>query len=276
MTTKRCTKCKQEYPATKEFLVVKSSRPDGLDSWCRICKREYATKKYYEDHEHALEIARRYRERHPEITKERNRKWQEENPDKLRESKLKHRDANIDQIRASQRGRNRKVMQDPEKHAKKLESDHRYREKNLEKDRQHSRDYRKKNPHIVKASIQKWCAENPERTKLLKQRRLARKGGLPDTLTIEEWKYAISYWNGCCAYCFEEVESLTLDHYIPLSNPDCPGTVAQNIIPACRSCNSSKNNGDVMYWLSWRFGEKEARVILANIIEYFDSLNISD
>ena len=76
MSTKRCTKCKQEYPTTKEYFVVRSSSSDGLDSWCRGCKREYATKKYYEDHEHALDIARRYRERHPEITKERNRKWQ--------------------------------------------------------------------------------------------------------------------------------------------------------------------------------------------------------
>ena len=194
----------------------------------------------------------------------------------MRESKRKHREANLDRIHASQRKRNRKVMQDPIKHAKKLESDRRYREKNLEKDRQHSRDYRKKNPQIVKTSIQKWCAENPERLKVIKQKRLARKRNLPDTLTIEEWEYAISYWNDCCAYCYKEVESLTLDHYIPLSHSDCPGTVAHNIIPACQSCNSSKSDGDVIYWLSWRFEEKESSVIHANIIEYFESLNSSD
>ena len=38
---KKCTKCKQIYPATPKFFYRHSSRKDGLDPWCKECKIEY-------------------------------------------------------------------------------------------------------------------------------------------------------------------------------------------------------------------------------------------
>lgn len=266
---KQCSRCKQEFPATREYFVARSSSKDGLDSWCKECKRKNAKQKYDENPEHGREIARRWREKHPERSKQIQRDWRKNNPEGMKAAKKRHRVKNRDRIREQDKERHRKIMQDPVKHAKKRESDRRYREKNIEKDRQHSRDYRKNNPGIVKASIQRWYQENPERAVLLKQRRFARKLGLPDTLTIEEWNYTLAYWNRSCVYCGETSEEITLDHYIPLNHEHCPGTVAENCLPACRSCNSSKNDGDVIYWMNWRFGEEHTKVVIEAIEAYF-------
>ena len=38
---KRCSKCKQSFPATKKFFYKNSTLKIGLDSWCKDCKRKY-------------------------------------------------------------------------------------------------------------------------------------------------------------------------------------------------------------------------------------------
>lgn len=65
-------------------------------------------------------------------------------------------------------------------------------------------------------------------------------------LTEEEWEFAQKYFNGKCCYCDEMTEDLTKDHVKPL-NED--GTLSfDNVIPACRSCNSSKSDNEIMSW----------------------------
>lgn len=36
-----CSKCKVEQPATLEFFQKNAKKYNGLDSWCRACRREY-------------------------------------------------------------------------------------------------------------------------------------------------------------------------------------------------------------------------------------------
>jgi hypothetical protein len=38
---KTCSKCKQNFLATSEFFYKHRNRKDGLDPWCKKCKREY-------------------------------------------------------------------------------------------------------------------------------------------------------------------------------------------------------------------------------------------
>jgi len=38
---KKCSKCKQFYPAESKFFYRHSSRKDGFDSWCKECKKDY-------------------------------------------------------------------------------------------------------------------------------------------------------------------------------------------------------------------------------------------
>lgn len=80
------------------------------------------------------------------------------------------------------------------------------------------------------------------------------KGSLPNTLTNEEWNKIMQDFNNSCAYCgmseedhlkkWEEI--LHQEHFIPLSNGG--GYEVGNIIPSCRSCNSSKKSQDFFEW----------------------------
>ncbi len=38
---KKCSKCKQVYPADAKFFHKHRNRKDGLDNWCKECKKEY-------------------------------------------------------------------------------------------------------------------------------------------------------------------------------------------------------------------------------------------
>lgn len=61
------------------------------------------------------------------------------------------------------------------------------------------------------------------------------------------WERCLQEWGHQCAYC-GKAGVMTQDHFIPLSHPDCPGTVPGNIVPACLQCNLSKGPLHPMDW----------------------------
>lgn len=65
------------------------------------------------------------------------------------------------------------------------------------------------------------------------------------SLTDAEWKYIVHYFNNECAYCGKK-EKLTFEHVVPFSKGGSFGK--ENIIPACPTCNSSKNDLDYDHW----------------------------
>ncbi len=52
-------------------------------------------------------------------------------------------------------------------------------------------------------------------------------------------------FNDMCAYCLQP--ATTFDHLIPISKYG--GSDFENIVPACRKCNSSKGNKNVFEWI---------------------------
>lgn len=116
---------------------------------------------------------------------------------------------------------------------------------------------------------------HPEIDLLKRQRRRARKHDLPDTFTVADWQHAIRYFHGQCAVCYRFPRSgstLTMDHWIPLSSPDCPGTVPNNILPLCKQCNSSKSSKPPLVWLNERYEPEEAAYIVGHISRYLCSV----
>lgn len=114
-----------------------------------------------------------------------------------------------------------------------------------------------------------------------RHRRRARKHNLSDTFTSADWQRALDYFGGCCAVCGRPVglwHTIAADHWIPLSSPDCPGTVPTNIIPLCHGvsgCNNSKLNAEPTDWLVRKFGKRKAKKIMAHIETYFGSISSS-
>jgi hypothetical protein len=101
---------------------------------------------------------------------------------------------------------------------------------------------------------------------------------LPNTLTIEQWQRALDYFHGYCAVCERPLKDLfgthtaAQDHWIPVTSPNCPGTIATNTVPLCHGeggCNNSKLNIPAEEWLTRKFGATKAAKIIARIEAYF-------
>ncbi len=55
-----------------------------------------------------------------------------------------------------------------------------------------------------------------------------------------QWKEMREMYNHCCAYCDQPFDRLEMEHITALSQGG--SHTLWNIVPACRSCNASKNN----------------------------------
>lgn len=115
-----------------------------------------------------------------------------------------------------------------------------YREKNLEQVKAKHRQYMKNNLEYYR----EWSRNHPERAVRGSQRRRSRARALPATLTKEEWENILKAYKNRCAYCRKRPfkgQKLQQDHILALAKGG--GYTVNNIIPACRSCNSKKNAG---------------------------------
>lgn len=118
-----------------------------------------------------------------------------------------------------------------------------YYQRNIERIRAKNREYNKRRDQVKEFTrLRNWVAAQPkEKIRAIQvrqsQRRMARAKELPHTLTVEEWEDIKKIFSFKCAYCGQE-KPLTQDHIIPLSRGG--GYTRDNIVPACRSCNSKK------------------------------------
>jgi hypothetical protein len=248
---KRCTKCNQEYPATTEFFCKERG---SLTAQCKVCNRirnrQYRQAHLEEIREHNLQ----YYYANLEERRARNLQCYYAHADKRREYSRRYQHDNLEKIRERQR---RCRQANPKK----------YRRVNTEKQREYKRRHRQIKPEIYK---------------IAEHRRRARKHNLPDTFTNTDWQHALDCFGGCCAVCGRAKglwHTIAADHWIPLTSPDCPGTVPTNIVPLCHSrkgdtdgCNNSKNNRDAWEWLVERYGARKAKRIIAKIQAYFAGL----
>jgi 5-methylcytosine-specific restriction endonuclease McrA len=65
-------------------------------------------------------------------------------------------------------------------------------------------------------------------------------------LSDEQWRALKHAWGGC-AYCGETGEALQRDCVLAISRGG--RYTLTNVVPACRSCNTSKCNDEVTGWL---------------------------
>lgn len=88
------------------------------------------------------------------------------------------------------------------------------------------------------AQIAEWQRTHRVEKNAAGHRRRARSRALPHTLTVEQWKAIVAAYKGRCAYCGVKTERLTQDHVIPVVKGG--GYTADNIVPACLTCNDKK------------------------------------
>ncbi len=168
--------------------------------------------------------------------------------------------------------------------AKKREQNKHYQKSNPEKVKHLRKRWKKENPEKVKAYHRRYAEKHPEKLAETLRRRRSKKANIPCSFTSEDESSALRYFNGCCAVCGRPLRDLfgehypAMDHWIPVSSPDCPGTIPTNMVPLCHGidgCNNKKSNADPVEWIKKQYSKQAAHKILDRISSYFESLATS-
>lgn len=227
--------CHVTFPATKEYFGSDKKGKQGLSSRCKTClrklreskkeiKRQYDKKRREELGEKWVNQAKEYYRNNKEKKSEYDRKYRIENRDSRNEQKRKYYLKNRDYYLKKNKEH---VMQNKEHYLK-------YR-----------MNYYQLNKDEIKRKNNIWRTSNPDKFNTLSQRRRARKKSVESNYTHEEWESCKKFFHNKCAYCGTE-EKLTQEHFIPLSKGG--EYTINNIIPACKSCNCSKQDKDFFDW----------------------------
>lgn len=228
-----------------EFSNYSRSK-DGLAYECKRCKAE-----------RTAEWRKKYPEKQAKLNREKRERWSSD-PEYRKLKRQYDRQYRADHPDLDKE----KYWRDPEKY------------------RKQRRDRYAADPEPTRAANKKWhqantdyhrrkYRQNPKYFILKVQRRETRKRQLPNTFTQADYEMMMAYWGSVCAIS-GETGDLHLDHWIPLSNPDCPGTVPTNIVPLSAGLNASKHNHDPYTWLATKFGDSEAQEIARRIERYFE------
>lgn len=240
-TTKRCSKCGEEKPATTEYFPPAKSTTCGLHSHCRECSRK------------RIREINRKRRKDP-VYRDRCKQWDKNRVRKPLTTEQKRRATSLRTA-----SRKKQFADDPQA-----------RESHREYMRAYNQTSQRKK--YLKSGAYK------ESRRLAGMKRRAREKALPVAFTHIQWKECLAYWNYCCAVCGHQLSDLFgyikvhADHWIPLSAPDCPGTIVTNMICLCNDCNERKIYKMPDEWLIERYGKRRAHEILKRIQKYFDSL----
>lgn len=263
---KICSKCGKELPATEEFFRKDKRGRGGFYSQCNICRNKAALDRYY-----------KMKEEHPEKFKDRNRKLHERYyPDKASRRDAEQREwyaEHKDEIDISKEFRKevRKlwIEEHPDEWAALQEERHEHAKYRT---REAMRRMRIQDPEGMRAKKREYIAANREKINASKrahpewdclhnERRRAAKAKVKNTLTKSEWFDTIEYFGNVCAYCGRPMK-LTQDHFVPLSLGG--GLTKENTIPACMSCNASKNARPFTEWykgMDFYDPEREQRIL---------------
>lgn len=224
---KRCTKCKQEFPATNEFFHKNSSVRDGLRPDCKSCVREFqrnSEQKRMLDPEYRAQENKRIREyyRIPEVKE-------------VRQQKERERCANDPEYLANKRSQKTARMR------VRRVTDPVFKEK---ADKQVKK--RRQNPEAVARDREKhreWMHSEQGKlsSKASRDTRRARKQGAEGTHTLADVKLQYKSQKGKCWHCGKPLNNeFHVDHLVPLSRGG--SNYPNNIVCSCAKCNLAKHN----------------------------------
>lgn len=156
-----------------------------------------------------------------------------------------------------------------------LEDKKKYYEENKDFITSKQNAYYYENQEVCRNREKRWRLNNPHKRRVINERRRTRERNLPSTLSTEEWVKTKRFFNNSCVYCGmsekdhlkENGELLHQEHFIPLEKFGIHDKF--NIIPSCRSCNSSKANKDFSEWYptSKSYDRKRTKKILEYMIQ---------
>jgi 5-methylcytosine-specific restriction endonuclease McrA len=236
---KVCKKCGVEKPLTTDFFHRCKRMKDGFKSECKECRLVYNND---------------IRKKHPEI----ERNYRIKNKERIKENRKKYRYKSKEQE---------------------------YYLANKQKIKSYSKQYYLENKDTILLKALTYYENNKEEAKnyskaylktdrgkqlctLRKHKRKSRFKKVIATLTITQWEMCKKHFDYKCAYCGAK-DLLEQEHFVPLSKGG--EYTRKNIIPACKSCNASKNNKSFFDWYPnhKNYSNKREQIIL-KYLEYED------
>jgi len=206
---KKCNKCREEFPATKEYFYAKKDTKDGIQGICKKCEAEHKRQYHKANKKEIAELQKKYRDANKEKESKRGKKYRDANKEKV---------------------------------AKRIKE---YAKINKKKIAEYGKEYRKDNKDKISERGKRYRINNKDKCAINRRKREAIKHQLPSTLTAEQWENIKKHFNDKCAYCGKELP-LAQEHFLALSKGG--EYTANNIIPACQSCNSSKRDNSFFIW----------------------------
>lgn len=214
METKTCNRCKKEKPTTHFYR--NNQQADGLTGKCRDCLailRKVWDRAYNRTAKAKAAAMRYYHSAKGQAAKKAYRTAYVLSPEQRERYRMAGRDHEKE---PKYKERRRKYDTSPRGTATKAMRDRRYAR--TDKGRFSRRKTEIKRKHQIKAT---GC-----------------------TLTREQWTEIKDRFGHRCAYCGRPMDRLEMDHVQPLSKGGAHS--AQNIVPACRTCNAHKGAGGAM------------------------------
>lgn len=217
-------KCKERREGPLREEILRKKREYYARNKEQILEKQRDS--YQQNKPARLEGCKKYREENVEKVRARKAKYCAENKEKVAAKKRSDYLANREQILAARKGSESVATYMRE-----------YRQKNKEKLDAQNKSWRARNPDKYKAMRQTWRDEHKAERVHAEGRRRVKKKQNGGTHTFNEWIDKCEQHGWACVYCGAEGE-MTRDHDIPVSRGG-PDSI-DNIVPACRSCNSAK------------------------------------
>lgn len=222
--------------------TVPNNDEQARDEQKKLRKAQTA-RQYYQAHAEELRAyARQYRQDHLEELRAYARQYRQDHLEERRAYARRYYQAHAEARRAYQR-HYKKV------HAEKRHAAARRRyAQNPEKFRKQAKYWREARPESMREKQrkrqQRWYKKYPEKNSAKNRQHRARKyGAARNDFTLAQWRTMKAHYGYRCIYCGIKTIALTQDHLTPLSQGG--NHTVHNIVPACRRCNSRKQDGAV-------------------------------
>lgn len=123
------------------------------------------------------------------------------------------------------------------------------------------KEYKRNNREKINKTYSEYKKKNRDYFNVCNQKRRSRQKKLAASFTLKDWQDALKSFNHSCAYCGSTAE-IQQEHYIPVASGGA--YTKDNIIPACATCNMSKNDKNIIEWYktkSYYAGERMDKII---------------
>lgn len=209
--TKKCSKCREVKNVTEFYTRLSRKGETVFRGECKKCRAEKG---------------KEWIRRNPEARKKIAKRWELKNPDKRRFYKR------TSAKRCSEKNKPQKQK---------------YRTENAEKIAVARKKYNQEHREENKKAFREWSKNNQDKLRANRAKRRAIEMNAPGGgFTAEQDKELKKEYFGMCAYCGSKTK-IELDHVVPLISGGRHD--ADNIVPACKSCNSRKRKLPLLIFL---------------------------